>query len=288
MINGTTKLMGLIGNPVAHTLSPVIHNTIAANMGINMVYVPFPVTENLSTAVQGAKALKIEGMNVTVPYKTDVMESLYAIDEKAAMIGAVNTLVPYGNGYKGYNTDYLGLYQALLSEGQTITNQKFLIIGAGGSARAAAFLLAWEHAAEIIIINRTLERAKQIVLDVKKETGCQFIRAISLDEVHTIKEDGYFALQATKVGLSLNEDETPIAESSFFDKLSGVYDFIYKPAETRFMKLAKEKNIPVYNGLKMLLYQGVASFQLWNDVIVPKEVINTTYEKLKEELYQNE
>ncbi len=288
MINGTTKLMGLIGNPVAHTLSPVIHNTIAEKMGINMIYVPLPVKDNLKDAIKGAFSLQIQGLNVTVPYKTQVIPFLKEVNEKAKIIGAINTLVPDTDGYIGYNTDYLGLYQALISEGFKIQGQKIAIIGAGGSARAAAFLCAWEKAEKIIIINRTLEHAKHIVEDVKKEAGFDEIYALSMEELNQISDSGYLALQATKVGLAPNINDTPISDDTFFERLCGAYDFIYNPADTQFMKLAKDKGIPAYNGLKMLLYQAVESFQIWNQVKVPEEIIEFTYEKLKRELYEKE
>ena len=112
-INGKTKLMGLIGNPVEHTLSPVIHNTIASCMNENMAYLPFPVKEDLEVAVKGAYALGVQGMNVTVPYKSDVISALVGTDEQAAIIGAVNTLVRVEGGYKGFNTDLPGLYRAM-------------------------------------------------------------------------------------------------------------------------------------------------------------------------------
>ena len=139
-INGKTRTCGLIGNPVEHTMSPVIHNTLAEELDINMVYVPFLVEKDLQEAVAGAYALNIQGMNVTVPYKSDVLGSLQECDELAKNIGAVNTLVRTKEGYKGYNTDMTGLFRAMNSYGITIKGQKVIILGAGGAARAVAFL----------------------------------------------------------------------------------------------------------------------------------------------------
>ena len=189
-INGKTKLMGLIGNPVEHTLSPVIHNTIASCMNENMAYLPFPVKEDLEMAVKGAYALGVQGMNVTVPYKSAVMPSLVNVDEQAAIIGAVNTLVRVDGGYKGYNTDLPGLYRAMRSDGIELADAKVVILGAGGAARSAAFLCAFHKAKEVYILNRTVQKAALVAEEVKEKTG--FIRGMwceGLDCELKIKED---------------------------------------------------------------------------------------------------
>ena len=141
VINGHTRTCGLIGNPVEHTMSPLIHNTLARMLSHNLVYVPFHVEEGkLQDAVRGACGLNILGMNVTVPYKSQVMRELAQIDPLAAKIGAVNTLVRCENGFKGYNTDMPGLYRAMCSENIQIEGQEVILLGAGGAARAVAFL----------------------------------------------------------------------------------------------------------------------------------------------------
>ena len=279
-INGKTKLMGLIGNPVEHTMSPVIHNTIAACLNENMAYLPFPVKEDLENAVKGAYALGVAGMNVTVPYKSDVMRSLIGIDEQAAVIGAVNTLVRQDGGYKGYNTDLPGLYRAMKSDGIELANAKVVILGAGGAARSAAFLCAFHQAKEVYILNRTVEKAALVAKEVKEKTGYDKVIAMALTDYDKLPGDGYLCIQATKVGLFPNVEETPIETSTFFEKLAVLYDLIYTPWETRCMQLAKGSGAKAYNGLKMLLYQGVAAYEMWNRVEVPQEVASTAYEAL--------
>ena len=161
MINGKTRTCGLIGNPVEHTMSPAIHNTLAARCGHNLVYVPFLVEEGkVAEAVKGAYALNILGMNVTVPYKSEVIESLVEVDELAAQIGAVNTLVRTEGGYKGYNTDMSGLHRAMTSEGIRIEGEEIILLGAGGAARAVAYLCAKQNAKQVYLLNRTLEKAE--------------------------------------------------------------------------------------------------------------------------------
>jgi len=281
-INGKTKVMGLIGDPVEHTMSPVIHNTIAREMGINMVYVPFPVKEP-DKAVVGAYALGISGMNVTVPHKSNVIPYLAELNKEAEIIGAVNTLVRGKDGFVGYNTDMPGLYRALLSEGIDLKGSKVIVIGAGGAARAAAFLCAWRGASQIVVLNRTLEKAQRVVSEVKEKTGFEKIEAIAIADWTSISGKDYVVLQATKAGLYPDVEKTPIEDAAFFEKVSVVYDLIYSPSETAFMKMARRKGIKAYHGLKMLLYQGVLAFEYWNEVTVPQDIIDKTYEVLKKE-----
>ena len=156
MIDGETRLCGLIGNPVEHTMSPVIHNTLAEKCGHNLVYVPFQVEEGrLAEAVKGACALNVLGLNVTVPYKSAVIESLVETDELAAHIGAVNTLVRTDGGYKGYNTDMTGLYRAMTGEGIRIEGEEIILLGAGGAAWAVAYLCGAQKAGKVWLLNRT-------------------------------------------------------------------------------------------------------------------------------------
>lgn len=279
-INGKTKLMGLIGNPVEHTLSPVIHNTIASCMNENMAYLPFPVKEDLEVAVKGAYALGVQGMNVTVPYKSDVISALVGTDEQAAIIGAVNTLVRVEGGYKGFNTDLPGLYRAMKSDGIELEGAKAVILGAGGAARSAAFLCAFHQAKEVFILNRTVENATKIAEEVREKTGYDKVVAMALTDCNKMPGEGYLCIQATKVGLFPNGDDTPVSEPAFFKKLDVLYDLIYTPWETKCMRLAKENGAKVYNGLKMLLYQGVAAYEMWNNTTVPEEVVAIAFEEL--------
>lgn len=283
-INGKSKLMGLIGNPVEHTLSPVIHNTIAKAMNENMVYVPFPVADDVEAAIKGAYALGIQGMNITVPYKSDAIAYLADIDKEAEIIGAVNTLVRTENGYKGYNTDLPGLYRAILSEGIEVKGSRVIIIGAGGAARAAAFMCAFNGAESVLILNRTVEKAVRIAQEVKEKTAFAAITAKAIKEWESIEGEGYLVLQATKVGLYPQTEESPIMDATFFKKAAVVYDLIYTPQETMFMRLAAKQGVAAYNGLKMLLYQGIAAYEMWNQVSVPNEIIKKVYQALLEKL----
>ena len=161
-INGQTRLLGLLGNPVEHTLSPVIHNTLSEILQKNQVYVPFCVKEDsLEQAVRGAYELNLLGLNVTVPHKNQVMQYLQETDSVAEQIGAVNTLVRMEQGYKGYNTDMPGLLRAIQSDGISLRNQIVVILGAGGASKAVAYMCMQEQASEIYMLNRTVEKAQR-------------------------------------------------------------------------------------------------------------------------------
>lgn len=281
-INGMTRTCGLIGYPVEHTLSPVIHNTLAALTGQNLVYVPFPVEPGrIQDAVRGADALQILGLNVTVPYKSEVMDCLQEVDGLAQNIGAVNTLVRTVGGYKGYNTDMEGLYRAMVSEEIRIEDGQIILLGAGGAARAVAHLCALKGAKRVYLLNRTLEKAKQVAEEVNRTAGREVICPMVLEEYGRIPEGKYLAIQGTSVGLSPHDDEAVISDRAFYEKIHTGFDLIYNPWETRFMSLVEKYGGRAYNGLKMLLYQGIIAYELWNDIHVPEEDAQIIYGKLK-------
>ena len=281
-IDGKTATCGLIGNPVEHTVSPTIHNTLASDLGISMVYVTFHVEKGqLEAAVKGAYGLNIRGCNVTVPYKSDVIEYLADIDDLARKIGAVNTLVRTEGGYKGYNTDITGLFRAMKSDNVSLENEKVVILGAGGVGRAVAFMCAVNGADRIYLLNRTVEKAKQVADEVNLAVGKERVIPMPMSDYEQLSENGYIVIQSTSVGLFPNVDDVVIDDDSFYKKVKAGYDLIYRPWETRFMKLVKKNGGVAYNGLKMLLYQGIDAFELWNDCNVPEENALKVYELMK-------
>lgn len=282
-INGKTMVCGLIGSPVEHTLSPMIHNTLAERLGHNLVYVPFPVeTGRLGEAVTGAYALQFPGLNVTVPYKSEVMACLKEIDGLARDIGAVNTLVRIDGGYKGYNTDMEGLYRAMRSEGIQVSGERIILLGAGGAARAVAYLCAVKGADKVYMFNRTLSKAQAVAEEVNRKAGREVIFPMLMEDYVTLSDGQYLAIQGTSVGLAPHAEDVVIADDSFYEKIHTGFDLIYSPWETRFMKLTKSHGGKAYNGLKMLLYQGIIAYELWNDVHVSDEDAQAVYEKLRE------
>lgn len=282
-IDGNTRLCGLIGNPVEHTMSPVIHNTLAGLEDRNLVYVPFHVEKGaVEQAVRGAYALNILGLNVTVPYKSEVICSLTDVDEMANKIGAVNTLVRTETGYKGYNTDMMGLYRAMCSENIRLQGEEIILLGAGGAARAVAFLCVSKGAAAIYIMNRTYEKAKQVADEVNRSFHTKCVIPMGMDGYRKLSGDRkYLAIQATSVGLYPRTQEAVIEDKEFYEKIHTGFDLIYKPLETRFMSLVKEAGGQAYHGLKMLLYQGVIAYELWNKTEVSKDSAMIVYDRMK-------
>lgn len=275
-VNGETRVIGIIGNPVRHTMSPIIHNYISKTLGKNMIYVPFEVTGNVDAAVKGAFELGILGMNVTVPWKSAVMNSLVSVDDMAKRIGAVNTLVRQENGFKGYNTDILGLERELFEEGISLEGKDTLIIGAGGAARATAFLCCKHDAKTLTIINRTLKKADDIAKDVMeyvKENGKQTeILTYSLDDYNKLCNKDYIAFQCTKIGLK-EDDGAAIEDDDFYKKIKIGVDLIYREG-TKFQLDVKKAGGKSYTGMKMLIFQGICAYELWNDLILSDEIIN--------------
>ncbi len=271
--NGYTRVCGLIGNPVEHTLSPLLHNCLAEETNTNMVYVPLHVeTGMLESAVKGAYALNFLGCNVTVPYKSDVIPYLVELDELAARIGAVNTLVRTEGGYKGYNTDMPGLYRAMMSDGVNPQGRECVILGAGGVARAVAVLLLEKGAKKVYLLNRTLERAQTVSEELNSMAGYEFAIALTLQEYYKLPEgEKFLVVQATNQGMHPNVDDVVISDEAFYEKVEIGYDLIFNPGETRFMKLTKKAGGRAYNGAKMLVYQGIISYELWNNVSIAEE-----------------
>lgn len=286
-IDGKTRLLGLMGDPVEHTLSPVIHNTLSEILGLNNVYVPFHVKkEGLAKAVEGAFQLNILGLNVTVPHKNDVIASLSSVSDEGLAIGAVNTLVRIENGYRGYNTDMLGLTREIKSYGIELEGRKVIILGAGGAARAVAYMCMAEKASDIYILNRTLEKATEIAEHMNSFFGRQTIRAMKLSDWRDL-EGKYIVIQSTSIGLKPDNDRAVIEDEDFYRMIDTGVDLIYSPFETKFMKLCRRNGAKAYNGLKMLLYQGIIAYELWNDISVSEEVADQVYEVLEKNARNN-
>lgn len=282
--DGYTRLCGLMGNPVEHTISPVLHNYLAEATGENLVYVPFHVPqEKVKEAIEGAYALNLLGLNVTVPYKSRVIPFLKDIDPLAEKIGAVNTLVRCAGGYKGYNTDMPGLYRAMCSDGTVIEGEEVILLGAGGVAKAVALLLAVAKATKIYILNRSIEKAETIADSVNRHTGTETARAMALQEWEALeKGKRYLAVQATNVGMFPHVEEAVIENPAFYEKIHTGYDLIFNPDETRFMRLVKEQGGRAYNGSKMLLYQGIIAYELWTGREISDLTAGEAYARMRE------
>ena len=284
-IDGKTRICGLMANPVEHTLSPLIHNTVSEKLGVNMAYVPFkPEKEGLADAVKGAYALNILGLNVSVPYKSQVIESLKEIDPMAEAIGAVNTLVCIEGGYKGYNTDILGLKRAMQLEKVALKDKPVVILGAGGVSKAVTHLCVSEGAACVWILNRTLPRAEELAAQVNEYYHTDKVKVLALEDYKKLPKERYLAIQTTNVGMHPNVDEAVIEDKTFYEQVENAYDMVYTPFTTKFMKNAMDCGARAFNGLRMLVYQGICAYEMWNRVTVPEAISEEVYELLKKEL----
>ena len=291
-IDAKTALCGLMGNPVGHSISPFIHNTLAERLGINLAYVAFRVESGeVETAVKGAYALDIKGLNVTVPHKQEVMGALVEVDELAKKIGAVNTLVRVEGGYKGYNTDYLGIKRQLACDGIDIYGREVIILGAGGASRAVTFMCAATGASKVYLLNRSVDKAQKLADDVNVYVKRDCVKAMQLDGYSKLEGYGgsdkkYIVIQTTSKGLYPDVLGTPIEDESFYDMVEAAVDIIFNPSQTHFMRLCREHGARAYNGLEMLLYQGVAAFELWNGTEVSDELCRELYTLMKKEMGQ--
>lgn len=223
----------------------------------------------------------IKGINVTVPYKIDIMKYLYSIDEQAKMIGAVNTLKYTKNGYIGYNTDINGMEDTLLENNINIKGKEVLILGAGGSGYTASFMALKNKAKKIIIANRTIENAtklKEHILKYYKEAN---IDVVSLDKVNNIKNVNII-INTTTLGFGDNIEKSPLYDSFFKDRnIEFVFDIIYTPFKTKLLEIAERNNIKYANGFAMLIYQALKSEEIWQD----KDIDMLYKIKLKNKMY---
>lgn len=257
-INGKTKLYGILGNPVRHSLSPAMHNAAFAAVGINGAYLPFPAPD-IVAAITGVRALGVQGASVTIPHKEQVMELLDTIDPVAKKIGAVNTIVRKGDLLSGVNTDWLGATRAL-EEKITLQGRRVVILGAGGSARAIGFGMQ-ERGAEFILSSRTELRGRALA----EELGCPWI---PLKETERLSGD--VLVNATSVGMQPEVENSPVAQA-ILPRFRVVMDIVYAPLATRLLREAEGAGCQIINGLEMLLYQGVAQFEMWTGEVAPVE-----------------
>ena len=275
VISGKIRICGIIGDPIEHTMSPVMHNTAFEKMGVDYLYVPFRVKkEELGKAIEGMRALNIRGLNVTIPHKVAIIPFLDKLDRLAERIGAVNTVVNDDGVLTGYNTDATGFLQALLERGIEPAEKKMVILGAGGASRAISFTLA-ERGAHLVILNRLLELdwaeelAGQISHAFKKE-----VKALKLDEENllTVLEGADVLINATSVGMYPNIDETPVTANLLSPDLV-VFDIVYNPVKTRLLTEAEAAGAKTISGLDMFVWQGALAFEKWTGLKAPLELM---------------
>ena len=270
-ITGSTNIVGLIGNPVEHSFSPQMHNAAFKALNLDYTYVAFDVNPaDLKTAINGAKSLNIKGFNVTIPHKINVMKYLDKLDDIAKLIGAVNTID--FKDLKGYNTDGIGAIKAI-EEIDSVKNKNIVIAGAGGASRAISFYLAKYGADKITILNRNIDKAKNLANDILNSNLIEDIKTDSISQINNYLNDSDILINTTPVGMSPNINDKPIASAENMHEDLIVFDAVYNPNKTVLLKEAIKANAkPVY-GIKMLLYQGAESFKIWTGQNPPIDVM---------------
>lgn len=271
------QIFGVFGDPIGHSLSPVMHNAAFSALRMDCVYHAFRVKpEKLEKAILGAEAMEFGGLNLTVPLKeTAVKLGCIDPDPLAEKIGAVNTVVFGKNGeIKGYNTDGLGAKQALQNAAVEIKGSKIVVAGAGGAARAITFQLAADGA-EITIVNRTEDRAIELAKDISAASLSGSVKGRGLSGLKDLLQDTDVLINTTTLGMYPNT-ETAIATAEDLHADLTVFDIVYNPLETRLLREAKASGAKTVNGVSMLVYQGAEAFRLWTGIEPPVELMKKT------------
>lgn len=269
ILSGRTKIYGLIGYPVEHSFSPLIHNAAFSALNIDARYLTFSVKpKQISQAIAGVKALNIFGVNVTVPHKSSVISCLEEVTPLARLIGAVNTIKNVRNSLVGTNTDISGFIRSLATLNFSPRHKTIALLGAGGSARAVLVGLADAGASRILVNNRTTSRAERLVEEFSLKFPETQLKSVSQKTILETPLD--MLVNTTTVGMSSNESPLNLSKCR---KIEHLVDLIYRPSQTILLKQAEELGIPVINGLGMLLYQGCEAFTFWTGQPAPERVM---------------
>ena len=265
-ITAKTKLFGLLGNPVGHSMSPFMQNQFLEQCDIDGAYLAFAVEKDaIGEAIKGMHALGMQGANVTIPHKEAVIPYLCGMSKAAEACGAVNTLIYTPEGYYGDNTDGAGLLAALeVNNGWKADGKRILIIGAGGAAKGVAVAMALQGAAEICIANRTIEKAQSLADQISALSDTA-TKAVSMQELENpaLYAQYHTIVNTTSLGMSPNVDDMAPVCTDALNENHLVVDLIYNPMETKLIRLAKEKGAQTASGLGMFIYQGVLAFEKW-------------------------
>lgn len=278
-IQGTTRLVGLLGKPIKHSRSPHMHNSAFDYLKEDLVYLCLDAeTKDLKTALEALKIFGAVGGNVTYPNKQEVLKYLDEIDEAAEIIGSVNTIKidEDTKKIKGFNTDGLGFIKSLEKKGIPYKDKKMVLIGVGGAGRAIAIQSAYSGIKELVIKELNKEVANEVLNTIKTKIPKCNVRLISDDESDLKEEikNADILVNATPLGMKGNVDSCSISSSEVISNPNVfVYDIVYEPKETKFMKFAKEAGCETCNGINMMLWQGALAFKIWTDKDMPIEYV---------------
>lgn len=283
-ITGHTKLFGVLGSPISHSISPQMHNEAFRQLDMDCVYVAFEVgVDGMKSAVEGLRTLNVRGYNVTMPNKNIMATLCDKLSPAAEIIGAVNTVVNDNGILTGYTTDGIGYMRAVEDAGHHIIGKKMTLLGAGGASTSIFVQAALDGLSEISIFSRSTskfnERARTIIEKLKAYTDCK-VNLYDLEDKARLRQEiseSAILTNGTSVGMAPELDASLINDSDIFHKNLIVSDIIYNPRETKLMKLAKLAGCPTFNGLYMLLYQGAEAFKIWTGQDMPIDVIKAKY-----------
>ena len=273
-------MVGLIGWPVEHSLSPTMHNAAFAALGLEWAYVPLPVRpEDVEPALKGLAALNFVGANVTVPHKQAVMRHIDELSDAARITGAVNTIHIRDGKFYGYNTDAIGFLNALREAGCEPKGLRVAVLGAGGAARAVVFALARAEADSIIVFNRTAERAAFLVddlADVFPDSRLTF-ETLTAEALIALDNAVDLIVNTTSVGMYPEIDSSPWPVDVPLPRQAILYDLVYNPLETVFLRSAKTMQLRAIDGLGMLVHQGAFAFETWTGRPAPLAAMRDAY-----------
>lgn len=266
-LDGRTKLFGVFGDPIGHTFSPMIHELLIEAYGANMAYAAYHVKSvHLREALQGAWAMNIQGLNLTIPHKEKAIAYLSGVDPTAGRVGAVNTLKWTPDGYYGYNTDVFGMQCQLRTNGIFLEGKEVLILGAGGAARSAVAVCQLEKAAGIRIYNRTQKRAEELARHFQQVSATNSPAIEVLNRQQLLETPHPYVIQTTPAGMLNVEARLPVEEEEFYEGILCAADVVFNPKNTPFLEKAKNCGAKTAGGLLMLFYQAVKAFEIWNEM----------------------
>ena len=275
-INGSTQIVGVIGWPVAHSLSPPMHNAAFWHLGLNWAYVPFAVPPELvAEAIRGLRGLRMRGLNVTIPHKGAVVEYLDEVSETAQILGAVNTILNTGGHLTGYNSDGLGFLRSLAEQDEEALGKKVVVIGAGGAARAVALAVAGAGASQLAIVNRTISRAQQLASLISQRGSLSQVAAIDLDtpEAAEVVSRADVIVDCTPVGMHPHESVPSVVPAQWLRPHQLVCDLTYNPHQTVLLSAAQQVGARTMDGTGMLVHQGAIGFEHWTGQPAPVSIM---------------
>ncbi len=276
MINGKTQLLGVIGHPIEHSLSPVMHNAAIEQLGVNFVYLPFPIApDSLSQAIDGFRAIGLKGFSVTIPHKQAIMSLLSEISPTAQAIGAVNTVCWTETGWSGTNTDVIGFLAPLKALERDWTNATAVVLGNGGAARAVVAGCHQLGYAQIQVVGRNSQKLQEFLQSWQNSPFPVNLSVHTWDKLPDLLPTADLLVNTTPIGMHPKIDDSPLtqAEIAKLRPNSIAYDLIYTPRPTQFLQQAQTQGASVIDGLEMLVQQGAAALELWLQQPAPADVM---------------